>query len=248
MSNMVFPTCPREDCTFIGHHWHEEDGSIGSHSGSTCNDPWSPGSPFGCVSARVSAAPTDPEPEPESSARLVIPEITDEEVEACFEDAWGPRCVPMRGECRSLLEAYRARLIESLDAWKPVPAGATIPVGVRHRCEYAESGDAREVTRRATLLVRDDPACFVRASDWGQVILPEPEPDPPEVMDEAVARELYADAASRAFEMVLGTGKGFDGLEAEGRDYWLSEARRLREVQDRAGYTVEPKPREGGAS
>lgn len=172
MSNMVLPTCPREGCTFIGHHWHEEDGSIGSHSGSTCNDPWSPGSPFGCVSARVSAAP--PVPEPESSARLVIPEITDEEVEACFEDAWEPRRDAMRGECRSLLEAYRARLIESLDAWKPVPAGATIPVGVRHRCEYAESGDAREVTRRAALLVRDDDAIFVRASDWGKVILPEP--------------------------------------------------------------------------
>ena len=178
MSNMVFPTCPREDCTFIGHHWHEEDGSIGSHSGSTCNDPWSPGSPFGCVSARVSAAPTDPEPEPESSARLVIPEITDEEVEACFEDAWGPRRVPMRGECRSLLEAYRARLIESLYAWKRVPVGATIPAGVRGRAEYAERGGAIEMTHGTSRNVGDGCAVFVRASDWGQVILPEPEPDP----------------------------------------------------------------------
>ena len=244
MNTIVFPPCPREGCTFIGHHWHEEDGSIGSHSGSTCNDPWSPDSPFGCVSARVSAAPPVPEP----SARLVIPEITDEEVGACFEEAWGARRVPMRGECWSLLEAYRARLIESLDAWKRVPVGATIPVGVRHRCEYAESGDAREVTRRAALLVRDGDAVFVRASDWGQVILPEPEPDQTEVMDEAIARELCADAVSRASDLGLGGVKGFDDIEAGARGYWLSEARRLREVQDRAGYTVEPKPREEGAS
>ena len=111
MSNMVLPTCPHEDCTEPGHHWHEEDGTIRSHSGSTCTDPWSPTNRSGCVDTRHPATPTDPEPEPESSACLVIPEITDEEVEACFEDAWGPRRDAMRGECRSLLEAYRARLI-----------------------------------------------------------------------------------------------------------------------------------------
>ena len=172
MSNIIFPPCPHEDCTEPGHHWHADGLTINLfHPEESCLDPWSPDHPQGCVSAHVPAAP--PVPEPESSTRLVIPEITDEEVEACFEDAWEPRRDAMRGECRSLLEAYRARLIESLDAWKPVPAGATIPVGVRHRCEYAESGDAREVTRVATLLVRDGDAVFVRASDWGKVILTE---------------------------------------------------------------------------
>ena len=146
-------------------------------------------------------------------------EITDEEVGACFQEAW-----------------------------KRLPVGATIPAGVRHRCEYTESGDAREATRLTHRLVPGEDAYFVRASDWGQVILPEPEPDPTEVMDEAIARELCADAVSRASDLGLGGVKGFDDIEAGARGYWLSEARRLREVQDRAGYTVEPKPREEGAS
>ena len=236
MSNIIFPPCPREGCTFTGHHWHMSDGSIGSHSGSTCNDPWSPGGPFGCVSARVSAAPTDPEPEPESSARLVIPEITDEEVEACFQEAWGARRDAMRGECRSLLEAYRARLVESLDAWKRLPAGATIPVGVRHRCEYAESGDAREVTRVATLLVRDEDAIFVRASEWGQVILPEPEPDDGE--------RLVAAVAQRFRDSCGGSHRLLDDLSAYGRSYWLDTARQVIAGLEDDGFTIEPKPRE----
>ena len=242
MSNKVFPTCPREDCTFIGHHWHEEDGSIGSHSGSTCNDPWSPDSPFGCVSARVPTAPPEPEPvpEPESSARLVIPEITDEEVEACFQEAWGPRRDAMRGECRSLLEAYRARLIESLDAWKRLPAGATIPVGVRHRCEYTESGDAREATRLTHRLVPGEDAYFVRASDWGQVILPDPEPDDGERLVAAVAQRLR-DACG-------GSHRLLDDLSAYGRSYWLDTARQVIAGLEDDGSPSNPNPREAGAS
>ena len=58
--------------------------------------------------------------------------------------------------------------------------------------------------------------------------LPEPRADQTEVMDEAVARELCANAASWTFEMVLGNGNGFDGLGAKGRDYWLRKALRLR--------------------
>ncbi len=245
MSNMVFPPCPREGCTFTGHHWHMSDGSIGSHSGSTCNDPWSPGGPFGCVSARVSAAPTDPEPEPEPSARLVIPEITDEEVGACFEEAWGARRDAMRGECRSLLEAYRARLIESMDAWKRLPAGATIPVGVRHRCEYAEIGDAREVTRRAALLVRDGDAIFVRASDWGQVILPEPEPEQDE--GERLV-EAFAQRSWRVWNGLHGSHLDLDSLPDDVRSYWLDKVRQAIAGLEADGFTIEPKPREAGAS
>ena len=231
MSKIVFPPCPREGCTFIGHHWHNNDGPTVCPDAENCADPWSKDNDLGCVSARVPAAP----PEPESSARLVIPEITDEEVEACFEDAWGPRRDAMRGECRSLLEAYRARLIESLDAWKPVPAGATIPVGVRYRCDYAESGDARETTRLTHRLVPGEDAYFVRASDWGKVILPEPEPDEGERLVEALAQRLkgVADALH-----------GFlDDLPAYDRSYWPDTARQILAGLEDDGFTIEPKPR-----
>ena len=64
MSNITLQPCPHEDCTVIGHHWHEADGSIRSHSGSTCTDPWSPTNWSGCVDTHKPAAP----PGPESSA------------------------------------------------------------------------------------------------------------------------------------------------------------------------------------
>lgn len=58
MSTMVFPPCPHEDCDFIGHHWHDVDGSIESHMESPCTDPWSPTNWMGCVDTH------EPEPDP----------------------------------------------------------------------------------------------------------------------------------------------------------------------------------------
>ena len=55
MSTIVLPTCPHEDCTFIGHHWHDMDGSIESHLESPCTDPWSPTNRSGCVDTHESA-------------------------------------------------------------------------------------------------------------------------------------------------------------------------------------------------
>ena len=231
MSDIFFPPCPREGCTYPGHHWHSSVGPTVCPDAENCADPWHKDNRMGCVSARVPAA----QPEPESSARLVIPEITDEEAEACFREARGPRRDAMRGECRTLMEAYHARLIESLDEWKRLPVGVTIPAGVRHRCEYAESGDAREVTRVATLLVRDEDAIFVRASDWGKVILPEPGPDEGERLVEALAQRLRGG--------VGGTHRPLDDLPAYDRSYWLGTARQVIAGLADDGFTIEPKPR-----
>lgn len=192
---------------------------------------WHKDNDLGCVSARVPAAP----PEPESSARLVIPEITDEEAEACFREAWGPRRGDTRGESGAVMEAYRARLIESLGAWKRVPVGATITAGVRYRCDYAESGGAIEIIHGTSRHVPDGCAVFVRASDWGKVILPEPEPDEGERLVEALAQRLKGG--------VGGTHRLLDDSPAYDRSYWLGTARQVIAGLEDDGFTIEPKPR-----
>ena len=132
------------------------------------------------------------------------------------------------------MEVYHARLIESLDEWRRLPVGATIPAGVRHRCEYTESGDAREATRLAYCLVPGEDAYFVRASDWGKVILPESEPDEWERLVEAVAQRLKGGADAL---------HGFlDDLPAYDRSYWLDTARKIIAGLEDDGFTIEPKP------
>ena len=138
------------------------------------------------------------------------------------------------------MEVYHARLIESLDEWRRLPVGATIPAGWRYRCEYAESGDARETTRLTHCLVPGEDAYFVRVSDWGKVILPEPEPDEGERPVEALVQRLKGGADAL---------HGFlDDLPAYDRSYWLGTARQVLAGLEDDGFTIEPKPREAGAS
>lgn len=202
-----FPRCPREDCTHPGVHWHNLSERVSAH---------------------VPSAPPIPAPVP---VAVVIPEATIEDLQRARVHLPASTALSSGGLAQ-LLEADRAYLRDLLDVWVPVPDGHTIPTGTLTRREY-DYGIAAESPYQPLPPV-EGVLLLVRVSDLDKLIPPVPEPDPTEVMEEAVARELSADMP-------------FDDLDKPSWGFWLGEARRVLGVVERAGFTVEPKPREDGA-
>lgn len=119
-------------------------------------------------------------------------------------------CETPRFEMTRRAQRHLDALAKLVPAWVPVPDGATIPAGVRYRCERDAVAREAAFSHDISAVWRDkDAAFFVASADLDKLTYPDPDPD-------ADVKKALAEVAD--YTSAEGPGLLLTALRAAGYD------------------------------